>query len=186
MKKTIFTCLFASLMLIQLNAQQNLNSTSNATFVQQDQVLFDGQHEFPQSEGWVTDVESVFTSEQEAELENMITDFEISSTHEIALVTKDDFGPYKDITEYASSLGNFWEVGKASSQNGVVFLVSIDKNLVHISAGQGMKEVLTEKVCQEIISYTIVPEFKNENYYEGIKLGLEKIMEKLNGTTIND
>ena len=116
----------------------------------------------------------------------MITDFEEASTHEIALLTLNSFEPYKDVSEYAASLGNRWELGKAGSQNGVVLLFSREKNLIHITAGEGVKNALTDKVCQEIISYTIIPEFQKENYYEGIKLGLQQIMEKLNSGQPND
>jgi uncharacterized protein len=183
MKKTIFILALAFAAHFNAQAQQAISST--ATFVESEQ-LFEGEAEFPLSDGWVTDLETVFTDAQEAELESIMNAYEESSSNEIALVTVIDLGPYKDVSEYAASLGNQWELGKAEQKNGVLLLVSLERNLIHIAAGEGTKQVLTDKACQEIISYTIVPEFKQERYFEGIKLGLEAIIERLNSNTPND
>ena len=183
MLKTKLSFLFILPLALPLLAQQN--ATSSAAFIESEQ-LFNGTATFPEAEGWVNDFESVLREDQETELENMITAFEASTSYEIALVLVENFGQFQDVAEYTAQLGNEWGVGKAESNNGVVFLISVKKRVVRIATGSGLQDRLPDQVCQEIISQQIIPQFKNQDYFGGIKLGLKSIMQKLQSAVVTD
>ena len=47
---------------------------------------------------------------------------------------------------------------------------------IRISTGTGAEKILTDKTCKEILDKIILPEFKNGNYYDGIKRGLSQLI----------
>lgn len=178
MKKFLVYTFVFSFLTFPLFAQQN--QASSESFVEPEK-LYSGTPELPVYEGWVNDFESALDADQKLELETLISNYEAESSNEIALVLVDNFGPYQDVAEYTAELGNKWGVGKTGANNGVVFLVSISKRVVRISTGKGLEEVLTDQVCQEIINNYIIPQFKSQNYFGGIKIGVEQLIAQLNG-----
>ncbi|MDV7187344.1 TPM domain-containing protein [Lutibacter sp. TH_r2] len=58
----------------------------------------------------------------------------------------------------------------------LVFSTSL-KNL-RISTGNNTQKILTNKICKNTIDTIIIPEFKQGNFYKGIKKGLEELMRK--------
>jgi len=55
--------------------------------------------EIPKPNGYVSDYENLFTSEQKQELTNILTDYEKATTIEIAILTVSDYGD--DIFDFA-------------------------------------------------------------------------------------
>ena len=175
--------LFSLAIVCQLAAQQN--TASSARFAESEK-LFNGVPTFPIADGWVNDYESILTEEEQAELEALLTALEAETGHEIALVVVDDFRPYKDVAEYATALGNDWGIGKTDRNNGVIFLISMNKRVVRIATGTGLEASLTDQFCQEIINNQIIPKFKNQNIFGGIKTGLEAIATKLRTVSVSE
>ena len=49
---------------------------------------------------------------------------------------------------------------------------------IGIATGTGTELILTDKICKEVIENTIIPEFKNGEFYKGIKNGVTELIEK--------
>ena len=47
-----------------------------------------------------------------------------------------------------------------------------------IATGTGTELILTDEICKNVIDLTIIPEFKNGNFYDGIKNGLIELIKK--------
>lgn len=75
-----------------------------------------------------------------------------------------------------------WGVGQAKEDNGVFILLAKDDRKIWISPGYGVEHKLTAGVTGDIIRQVIIPEFKRNNYYQGLNKGSDAIFKTLNGT----
>lgn len=121
----------------------------------------------------VFDRENIFTDEEETELNEIIDDFERETTNEMIVVTTENIGEHERMVSYAVEFGNSHGVGKAGEDNGLVIVFSKTLRETFIATGLSTEKILTDEVCQEIVDSLMVPEFKQENYFTGIKSGLE-------------
>lgn len=136
--------------------------------------------DFPQAIGWVSDFDNVFTHSQIAELDSIITFFEAKTTVEIAIVTLTDslVGTQK-FEDYTLALANYWGVGKADKDNGILIALSLDHNTIRIENGSGIVKILSNQETKTIISREFIPYYMDEMYFEGTYHGLLAIMAKL-------
>ncbi|MDC8003067.1 TPM domain-containing protein [Aureisphaera galaxeae] len=132
---------------------------------------------FPEPLGYVSDFEKVFTSIQTEKLEKRLANYEQETTREIAVVTIASLAPYEDINDYAKDLGNEWGVGKADSDNGLLIVLCKELRMVRISTGYGTENVLTDSICQAVIDKTMLPYFREGNYYDGIEVALDELLQ---------
>ncbi|MBR9914676.1 MAG: TPM domain-containing protein [Algicola sp.] len=126
----------------------------------------------------VLDLSNVFNMNQIDTLSQMIIDFEKRTSNEIAILTVDSIAPYEDLHVYSSAIGNYWGVGKANKDNGLVIVLLKNQRQIWLSTGNGTTNVLTDSVCQKIIDSVMIPNFKEGQYYLGMKKGLVAIMEQ--------
>lgn len=77
--------------------------------------------------------------------------------------------------EFATRLGNYWGIGDAKKNNGVLLLFVDSKHSVVIRTGKGMGRLLPDSSCQSIISQTMIPYFKEGDYEAGICAGVREI-----------
>ncbi len=126
----------------------------------------------------VNDYDNIFSFSQQKELSDILYDYNIATTRQIVLVTIDSINPYSDIQKMASDLGNYWGVGAAEKDNGLIILLCKPCQKIGIVTGYETELVLTDEICQEIIDKTIIPEFRKENFYDGIKNGLVELIAK--------
>ena len=54
--------------------------------------------------------------------------------------------------------------------------MDMSNRTIRISSGLGTQEILSDSFLKEVIDEIIIPEFKQENFYMGIKLGIERII----------
>ena len=127
---------------------------------------------------YITDNENLFTNQQITVLDKIISDFEKTTSNEIAIVTNESIGDFTNIKEYSVSLANKMGVGKKDKNNGILFVISKKRREIFIATGVGTEQILDNSKCQEIISETIIPYFKKNEYYLGVKAGLEESIKK--------
>ena len=136
----------------------------------------DSKLKFQKSIGYVNDFENVFTSEQKIKLDKRIAAYELETTNEIAIVTIDSINPYENINDFATDLSNEWGIGKREKDNGLLILFSKSLQEIQISTGLGTEKTLTDEICKNVIDKTIIPEFKNGDYYNGMEKGLSELI----------
>lgn len=130
----------------------------------------------PKPIGLVNDFNFVFNQNERLELEKILSDYAQKTTNKIVVVTVENIEPYTDIRDYATNLGNFWGVGTAEKNNGLTIVMDMSNRTIRISSGLGTQEILSDSFLKEVIDEIIIPEFKQENFYMGIKLGIERII----------
>lgn len=133
---------------------------------------------FPRSIGVVNDFEGVFSFPQIKELTKVITGFQKKTKHQIVIVTVDSIAPYKNISLYAAHLSNTWDVGGKGFKDGLTIVMSKNLHKIFIATDVETQKVLTDEFCDKVLQETILPAFKQGNYYEGLDEGLKILMKK--------
>ncbi len=126
----------------------------------------------------VNDYDGIFSSNQRKELSELLYDYHVKTTRQIAVVTIDSISPYSDIQKFATDLGNYWGIGAAEKDNGLIIVLCKSCGLIGIATGSGTERILTDQICNEVINHTIIPEFRNGEFYAGIKKGVVELIEK--------
>lgn len=109
-----------------------------------------------------------------------MNNYKVKSTNEIAVVTIDSISPYDDIKDFGTDLGNFWGIGSKEKNNGLLIILSMNDRNIGISTGIGTEEILSDEFLKKTIDSIIIPNFKEDKFYEGIMGGLNKIIEQWN------
>lgn len=120
------------------------------------------------------DEAGLLTSEQVQEIEAFLKNLnEISKVQLgfLAIPTLED----EVIEEYSMKVVQEWKLGDAKANSGALLLIARNERKVRIEAGYGLEGVLTDAVSALIIRNVIGPAFKQNNYYKGIKEGLQAI-----------
>lgn len=115
----------------------------------------------------VNDAAGVLTPEQVATLEHKLVALDDSTSNQIAVVlikTLDDVA----IEEYAVKLFNEWGIGNKKTKNGVLIIAAIDDRKMWIEVGSGLEGAIPDVLAATIYRNEMVPEFKKQNYYQGI------------------
>jgi uncharacterized protein len=78
-------------------------------------------------------------------------------------------------------------IGKRGKDNGVLILLAVKDRKVHIEAGYGLEEFITDGFSGEVSRDTMAPHFRQGEYGAGLKSGAEQIAARLaeaRGTSI--
>ena len=135
---------------------------------------------FPKAIGIINDYGKVFTEVQKTELTKILYAYNIETTRQVVVVTVNSIKPFNEIQKYTTGLGNKWGVGTAEKNNGLTIVVCNPCRKIGIATGTGTELILTDKVCNEIIEKTIIPEFRNGEFFIGIKNGVNELIKKWN------
>lgn len=137
-----------------------------------------GESDLPKLRRKVNDFEFIFTVEQLEKLTLMIKQFEKNTTNQIAIVSIKSIGNYTDFDKFAVDLSNYNGIGLKEKDNGLSIVFSKNLKKIRISTGYGTEKILTDEICKNIIDQTIIPEFKNGDYYNGIEKGMAELIAK--------
>ena len=139
----------------------------------------------PEPAVYVNDLASIFKESERSEMEQTLVNYFDSTSTQIIVVTIPSLDGM-DASQYATELGEKWGVGQASKDNGVLFLVAPKDRKMFIASGRGTEEKLTDVFLGRIRDNYILPEFKTNNYYSGVRLGILQIMNRLSGSFISN
>lgn len=126
--------------------------------------------------GWVTDMAEVLTPETESHLNQIISQLEAKNGTEIAVVTVPTTASAVSPKVFTTELFNYWEIGKADADNGVLFLIAIGDRRVEIETGYGVEGILPDAKVGKIIDTRIIPRFKQGDFEGGIVAGTEALV----------
>jgi uncharacterized protein len=132
----------------------------------------------PQS--WVNDYAGVFSSAEASALERKLNEFEYRSSTQIFIVTLDDNGGYS-ASDLGPRIGEQWGVGQQGKDNGLLVLMDMQDNDVHISAGYGLEEYIPDGTASRIIQNELIPNFKNRDFYAGVDAAIDVMISLLDG-----
>lgn len=126
----------------------------------------------------VNDLAGIFTPEEQMQLEQLLVEFNDSTSNQILIVTVKDLGGM-DKADFAYQIGHAWKVGQAKLNNGLVILIkpkNETKGEVMIATGYGLEGPLPDAVCKRIVENEMIPYFRQNNYFGGVVKALSVII----------
>jgi uncharacterized protein len=137
------------------------------------------QEEFlPEMTGWINDYGKILNSKQVEELTSMVRKYAKHTDRGIILLTVDSIKPYDDLHLFAEDVVDYWKMERRFLGSSLIFAVCIPCHKISFATGFGSGDRMKEAECKKIMDEIIIPEFKKEDYYLGIKNGIKAIMEK--------
>jgi uncharacterized protein len=77
------------------------------------------------------------------------------------------------IERYALDVARAWGMGEKERNNAALLVVARKEHKIRIEVGRGLEGNLTDAISGRIIRGIITPQFKQGNYYEGLRAGIQ-------------
>src|SRR5690606_28577673 len=142
-------------------------------------LISQAQEPYPVLTEIVTDGAGIFNLDQIQGLRAKLTDFQTATNHQLVVLSIGSLGN-RSIEEYALGVFNENKLGQQGRDNGILILFSKADRQVRIEVGYGLEDQITDAVASRIIRNTMLPRFKEEQYFAGIDGATDQLIEYLN------
>ncbi len=164
MKQLFFTVIIILATTATLSAQYTVETVPN-----------------PNTDGWfVANPDDIISQNDVDELNSIIETAHNTDAVQVAVVALNSIGE-KVPKEFANELFNYWGVGDASTNNGLLILLVLDQRTVSFETGYGIEESLTDLECYDIQQEFMIPYFKENKYGLGLIEGTKAAIEEASG-----
>ena len=137
----------------------------------------------PALTGHVIDQTGTLTTEQMTTLEQTLVAFEARKGSQLAVLMIASSAP-EAIEPYALRVAELWKLGRKRVDDGAILLIAKDDRATRIEVGYGLEGSLNDATSKRIISDTILPRFKQQDFYGGISAGLGQIIGVVDGESL--
>lgn len=134
----------------------------------------------PKLNGRVNDYANVLSTQQRSELNQKLKAFEDSSSTQIVILIMPSLEG-ENLEEYSGKVATKWKIGQEGKDNGVLVSFFMDDHKDRIEVGYGLEGVLPDAICNRILEDEVKPAFKDEHYFEGISVCIDKIIASTTG-----
>ena len=134
----------------------------------------------PPLTGRITDQTATLTAEQKTALEQTLQAFESRKGSQLAVLIVSTTAP-ETIEQYALRVAEQWKLGRKKVDDGAILVVAKTDRTLRIEVGYGLEGALNDATSKRIISETITPRFKQEDFYGGITAGIEQMIRVVDG-----
>lgn len=128
----------------------------------------------------VIDETGTLTDEQRVSLEQTLKDFETRKGSQISVLIVPTTQP-ETIEQYSIRVVEQWKLGRQKVDDGALLIVAKNDRTLRIEVGYGLEGVLTDATSNRIIYETIVPRFRQGDFYGGIAAGVGSIIRVVSG-----
>ncbi|PIQ25343.1 hypothetical protein COW36_19560 [bacterium (Candidatus Blackallbacteria) CG17_big_fil_post_rev_8_21_14_2_50_48_46] len=108
-------------------------------------------------------------------IEQRLRKLESETSAEIAVVTVPKLPADEKIETYALRMFNQWGIGKAETNNGLLFLLAVQEHKMRLQVGKGFSPVLTDQQSTALLDKLVKPEFKAGRFDQGVNALLDKL-----------
>ncbi len=123
----------------------------------------------------VNDFANVLDDREELTLEKKLVAYNRKTSTQIAVVTINSLKG-NEIGDYSFRLAEEWGIGGKGKDNGVLILVALEDRKMFIATGYGLEGVLPDAIVKRIVENYMKPNFRNNDYYNGIDEATSVIM----------
>ena len=128
----------------------------------------------------VTDQTATLSAQQQDSLEQSLAAFETRKGSQIAVLIVPTTQP-ESIEQYSLRVAEQWQIGRSKIDDGALLVIAKDDRALRIEVGYGLEGALNDATAKRIISETIVPRLKENDFYGGVVAGLEQMMKVVDG-----
>ena len=108
-------------------------------------------------------------------LEQKLVAYNDSTSSQIAVVTVPTLDG-NEIADYAQKLYEAWGIGSKGKNNGILILVAQQERAARIQTGYGLEGAVPDAIAKRIISNTLVPAFRQNQYYAGLDRATDQLI----------
>jgi uncharacterized membrane protein YgcG len=141
-------------------------------------VLAQPATSFPPIKGVVSDYAGKLDEAQIKELSLLLTGYERETSIEFVVVVANSLDGLS-ARNYATGIGDFWKIGKAGKNNGIVLLWAPNERAYALRVAEGLSADLPDSDATQITRQDLLPNFKRGDYYAGLKATALATMEHL-------
>jgi uncharacterized membrane protein YgcG len=141
-------------------------------------VLAQPATSFPPIKGVVSDYAGKLDEAQVKELSRLLKDYERQTSIEFVVVVANSLDGLS-ARNYATGIGDFWKIGKAGRNNGIVLLWAPNERAYALRVAEGLSADLPDSDATQITRQDLLPNFKRGDYYAGLKATALATMEHL-------
>ena len=134
----------------------------------------------PKFEAYVTDLTGTLTAAEQASLEEKLTSFQKRKGPQIAVLILPTTEP-EEIAQFGVRLAEAWQIVRKGIDDGAILIVAKDDRELRIETQYGLEGALTDALAGRIINETIVPLFKQGDFYAGVNAGLDQMIRVVDG-----
>lgn len=131
----------------------------------------------------VTDETGTLTREQILGLDDKLAQFEARKGTQIAVLIVPTTEP-ETIEQYSLRVVEQWKLGRKAVDDGALLIVAKNDRTLRIEVGYGLEGALNDAISSRIIWETIVPRFRQGDFYGGIAAGLDQMIGVANGEAL--
>jgi uncharacterized protein len=134
----------------------------------------------PTLSGHVIDQTATLTTTQQTNLEESLSEFEAAKGSQVVVLIVPTTQP-ESIEQYSLRVAENWKLGRQKIDDGVVLLIAKNDRKLRIEVGYGLEGALNDATAKRIISETITPYFKQNDFPSGVNAGVAQILQVING-----
>ena len=123
----------------------------------------------------VNDLAGLMQGGEADQLERKLLAYNDSTSSQIAVVTVPTLDG-DDISDYAQKLYEGWGIGRKGKNNGILILVAQQEHTARIQTGYGLEGAVPDALAKRIISNTLVPAFRQNQYYAGLDRATDQLI----------
>jgi uncharacterized protein len=127
----------------------------------------------------VNDFAHVLSAGEIQQLDKKLNYYNDSTSTQIGIVIMPSIDD--DIADFGARLGEYWGLGGKRTDNGVLIVIAMNPHGVTIATGKGVEGAIPDVTAKQIIDNYITPNFKQQNYYQGLDQATTAIMQCLAG-----
>ncbi|RUT69961.1 TPM domain-containing protein [Flavobacterium cupreum] len=133
---------------------------------------------FEKKYDYVNDFEKILTPKQVQTLSATLKSCETKTGHKIVLVTTSSISPYTDLSDYSLDLDKYLNT-TLKIDASIILVISKQLRQIQIRGLEKLRNKLSDKEVENIVSTFVIPELKKGDYYKGLQEGTDRIIKKL-------
>ncbi len=129
----------------------------------------------------VNDFANIIDEGSKGRLDTLIRSLQQASGDVVIVATVQTIAPYADIREYAVKMfeNHGKGIGQHGKDNGLLVLVAVKERQVRIEVGYELERFITDGFAGETVRQRIAPEFRQDNYGQGLVSGVSRIVARI-------
>jgi uncharacterized protein len=146
------------------------------------QIFVPATAEFPALTGRVVDGAGILDASTRETLRAKLQSLEEKTGDQLIVATVKSLNG-TSVEDYANRLFRHWRLGDKGRNNGVLLVHAPNERKIRIEVGYGLEGTLTDAISKLILSNTIAPRFKENDFNGGMARGVDEIVKVLSGDT---
>ncbi len=129
----------------------------------------------PELRDRVTDLTRTLSPQASQALVAKLAAWETKTGNQLVVLIVPSTQP-ESIEAYGIRVAEAWKIGRKGHDNGALLIVAKDDRKLRIEVGYGLEGTLTDAVSRRIVSDVIAPQFRSNQFDQGITAGVDAII----------